>query len=152
DCARARRRGVRFPSRLLLNTECRASAMRGSRSDYHPARPPGSRDGIRLNQAISRAVQSVDRCLTSLNRFHPGGTMPRMSFAACLAAATALAASIAFAQPPANSGPPDLTVDAATRRSIVDTLCAKVTDRYVFPDRATAASRAIRRRFASHEY
>ncbi len=56
----------------------------------------------------------------------------------------------AQAQPPADQ--PDLAVDAATRARIVDSLTVQMERRYVFPDRGAEAARAIRRRFAAHQY
>src|SRR5262249_24564927 len=58
------------------------------------------------------------------------------------------------AQIAAPSGPSqkDLLLDAATRRAVIDTLCSKVERYYVFPDRAKAATKAIRKHYAAHEY
>ncbi|HEY3214980.1 MAG TPA: S41 family peptidase [Candidatus Eisenbacteria bacterium] len=47
---------------------------------------------------------------------------------------------------------PDGTVDAATRRVVVDTLVERIERLYVFPDKARATARALRRRWAAHEY
>ncbi len=47
---------------------------------------------------------------------------------------------------------PDLAIDAATRRAVVDTLAERIERLYVFPDKARATARALRRRLAAHEY
>ena len=67
--------------------------------------------------------------------------------------ATLAFASAAHAQFNAPMGDQqDLTVDAATRRVVVDSLIVAVDRHYVFPDQGKAAGRAIRRRFDAHEY
>ncbi len=71
--------------------------------------------------------------------------------AACVCAALALACR-AGAQAPPPASQPDLPLDAATRRVVLDSLCAEVTRHYVFPDRAQLAVKAIRRRAAAHAY
>lgn len=65
-----------------------------------------------------------------------------------------LAAASARAQlaAPAGPGQPDRTIDAGTRKAVVDTLCERIERYYVFPDRARAASQAIRKRYRRHEY
>ena len=60
------------------------------------------------------------------------------------------AASRAQAPPPPDQ--PDLVIDAATRRAVVDTLCDRVERHYVFPEKAREVTRAIRRRMSRHEY
>jgi len=68
-------------------------------------------------------------------------------------ALTVLAVSTAHAQYHAPGGDqPDMTLDAATRRAIVDSLVIQVPRHYVFPDRGKAAAQAIRKRFDRHEY
>ena len=47
---------------------------------------------------------------------------------------------------------PDLTIDAATRRAVVDTVSERIERRYVFRDKAAATARALRKRLAAHEY
>jgi hypothetical protein len=65
-----------------------------------------------------------------------------------LAALLPLAA--AAQAPPADQ--PDLTVDAATRKVVVDTLAERIERLYVFPDKARETARALRRRLAAREY
>jgi hypothetical protein len=76
---------------------------------------------------------------------------PRLYAFALFLGATLLA-SQALAQAPPTSGQDDLTITAATRRAVVDTLCDRVERHYVFPDRAKIATRAIRKRYNAHEY
>jgi hypothetical protein len=57
-----------------------------------------------------------------------------------------------LAQAPPSGGQPDLTIDAALRRAVVDTLCDRVERYYVFPDRAKIVAKAIRKRYNAHEY
>jgi hypothetical protein len=64
---------------------------------------------------------------------------------------------LALPRPAAAQAPPrpdqqDLTIDAATRRAVVDTLCDRIDRYYVFPDRAHTASSAVRKRMNKHEY
>ncbi|HKW51781.1 MAG TPA: hypothetical protein VJQ53_08625, partial [Candidatus Eisenbacteria bacterium] len=61
-------------------------------------------------------------------------------------------ATPARAQALASENQPDLTIDAATRRAVVDTLCDRIERHYVFPDRARTASKAIRKRMSAHDY
>jgi hypothetical protein len=65
---------------------------------------------------------------------------------------TLLLAPLARAQAPPSGGQPDLTIDAALRRAVIDTLCDRVDRYYVFPDRAKIATKAIRKRYNAHEY
>jgi len=58
----------------------------------------------------------------------------------------------ARAQALASENQPDLVIDAAMRRAVVDTLCDRMERRYVFPERARAASKAIRKRMSAHDY
>lgn len=67
-----------------------------------------------------------------------------------LLASTQAPAARAQAPPPPNQ--PDLPIDAALRRAVVDTLCDRIERYYVFPDRARAAARALHRRMSRHEY
>lgn len=55
-----------------------------------------------------------------------------------------------FAPPPPDQ--PDLTLDAATRRVVVDSLAAAVERHYVFPDRAKTTARALKKRLSGKEY
>src|SRR5687768_541997 len=60
-------------------------------------------------------------------------------------------ANIAAAQP----GPmdqPDLTIDAATRTKVIDTLLKRLNDSYVFPEVAKKMEHSIRDRVAKKEY
>ena len=62
---------------------------------------------------------------------------------------------LAVAVPPVlaqGSHPADLTVDAATRRQVIDGVLARLTEAYVFPDTAVAMERAIRDRVRRGEY
>jgi hypothetical protein len=65
-----------------------------------------------------------------------------------LAAAFPLAA-IAQGPPPEQ---PDMTIDAATRKAVVDTLAERIERLYVFPDKARETARALRKRLAAREY
>ena len=65
---------------------------------------------------------------------------------------TLLLSSQSYAQAPPSANQPDLTITAATRRAVVDTLCDRVDRYYVFPDRAKTATKAIRKRYNAHEY
>ena len=47
---------------------------------------------------------------------------------------------------------PDMTVDAATRKAVVDTLAERIERLYVFPDKARETARALRKRLAAREY
>ena len=68
-----------------------------------------------------------------------------LSFAVLLAIPSL--ASNAFAQfAPPRPGQADMTIDAATRAQVVDTLCAAIEARYVFPEVAKKVTRAIRAR------
>jgi retinol-binding protein 3 len=60
-------------------------------------------------------------------------------------------ANIAGAQP----GPmeqPDLTIDAATRTKVIDTILKRLNDSYVFPDVAKKMEQSIRERVEKKEY
>jgi len=76
---------------------------------------------------------------------------PRL-YACALALGASLLASAALAQAPPAPGQPDMTIDAATRRAVVDTLCDRVERYYVFPDRAKVLTKAIQKRYKAHEY
>lgn len=62
--------------------------------------------------------------------------------------ALALAAPARAQQAPA----PDLVVDSATRRTVIDAVVARLNEAYVFPDTARAMERAIRARQGRREY
>ncbi len=47
---------------------------------------------------------------------------------------------------------PDMKVDAAMRKAVVDTLAERIERLYVFPDKGRETSRALRKRLASREY
>lgn len=47
---------------------------------------------------------------------------------------------------------PDWTVDAATRKAVVDTIADRIDHLYVFPDKARETAKALRKRLAAHEY
>ena len=62
---------------------------------------------------------------------------------------------LAVAVPPVpaqGSHPADMTIDAATRRQVIDGALARLTEAYVFPDTAVAMERAIRDRVRRGEY
>ena len=64
----------------------------------------------------------------------------------CLFALSAV--SVSFAQPEQ----PDLTIDAATRTQVVDTILKRLNESYVFPDIAKKMEASIRERVAKKEY
>jgi len=64
----------------------------------------------------------------------------------CLFAFTVVTAG--FAQPEQ----PDLTVDAATRTQVIDTILKRLNESYVFPDIAKKMETSIRERVANKEY
>jgi C-terminal processing protease CtpA/Prc len=71
--------------------------------------------------------------------------------AAVLLLLTFMFASIACAQP----GPmdqPDLTIDAATRTKVIDTILKRLNDSYVFPDIAKKMEQSIKERVDKKEY
>jgi hypothetical protein len=71
---------------------------------------------------------------------------------ALLAVAAALALPAAgHAQPPPPEQP-DMVLDAAARRAVVDTLADRLERFYVFPDKGRDAARALKRRLSGHEY
>lgn len=47
---------------------------------------------------------------------------------------------------------PDLTIDAATRKEVIDTLLKRLNDAYVFPETAAKMEQAIRARVEKKEY
>src|SRR6266508_4144416 len=61
----------------------------------------------------------------------------------------AVAVSPALTQGPDQA---DMTVDAATRRQVVDGVLARLREAYVFPDTAAAMERAIRQRMRRGAY
>lgn len=64
----------------------------------------------------------------------------------------ALAVPPAAAQAPPPPDPPDMTLDAATRRAVVDTLAERIDRLYVFPDKGRETAKALRKRLAGREY
>jgi len=64
----------------------------------------------------------------------------------CLFALSAV--SVSFAQPEQ----PDLTIDAATRTQVVDTILKRLNESYVFPDIAKKMEASIRERVGKKEY
>ena len=64
----------------------------------------------------------------------------------CLFALSAI--SVSFAQPEQ----PDLTIDAATRTQVVDTILKRLNESYVFPDIAKKMEASIRERVGKKEY
>jgi hypothetical protein len=75
---------------------------------------------------------------------------PFAGIALLLLALAQAPAARAQAPPPADQ--PDLKVDLASRRAVVDTLCDRIERFYVFPDRAREVSKALRKRMSRHEY
>ena len=64
---------------------------------------------------------------------------------------TFMFASVASAQ----TGPmdqPDLTIDAATRTKVIDTILKRLNDSYVFPETAKKMETSIRERVSNKEY
>ncbi len=57
-------------------------------------------------------------------------------------------AAVGFAQ----VGPPDLTIDAATRTQVIDGILKRLNDSYVFPEVAKKMEQSIRERAAKKEY
>jgi hypothetical protein len=82
---------------------------------------------------------------------HPGPK--RLSFAAVALAATLASAPPALAQftpPPPDQ--PDLTIDAATRKAVIDSLTANIERRYVFPDLGKTVAKELRDRLRKGRY
>ncbi len=67
-----------------------------------------------------------------------------------LAPQARVAAAQGFAPPPPDQ--PDFTLDAATRRAVVDTLMDAVQRYYVFPERGQSTAKALKKRLAAREY
>ena len=76
---------------------------------------------------------------------------PCVSICALLLGSLLLAPAV-LAQAPPPPIRPDLTVTAAIRLAVVDTLCDRVERYYVFPERAKTVSKAIQNRYKAHEY
>src|SRR5215208_338946 len=56
---------------------------------------------------------------------------------------------------PAQQGPPeqpDMTVDAAARKEVIEGLLKRLNDAYVFPDTAAKIERSVRERLERGEY
>jgi len=62
------------------------------------------------------------------------------------------AATTAHAQLAAPPDQPDLTIDAATRKAVIESLAVAVQDHYVFPDQAKLVAKDLRRRLSRKEY
>lgn len=76
-------------------------------------------------------------------------TAPKVMFRVAVLCVFALSAVIAgIAQPEQ----PDLTVDAATRTQVIDTILKRLNESYVFPDIAKKMEDSIRERIAKKEY
>src|SRR5687768_14831188 len=59
------------------------------------------------------------------------------------------------ANAPAQQGPPeqpDMAVDAAARKEVIENLLKRLNDAYVFPDTAAKMEQAVRERLAKGEY
>src|SRR5215216_6123212 len=72
--------------------------------------------------------------------------------------ASALCACFMLVDPngaPARQGPPeqpDMAVDAAARKEVVENLLKRLNDTYVFPDTAAKVERAVRERLDKGDY
>jgi hypothetical protein len=71
-------------------------------------------------------------------------------FVVLAALAAAAPASAQFANPAFDQ--PDMTVDQATRKAVVDSLAARIEERYVFPDLAKTVARELRARSKKGRY
>src|SRR4029079_1496210 len=71
-------------------------------------------------------------------------------FVVLAALAAAAPASAQFANPAFDQ--PDMTVDQATRKAVVDTLAARIEERYVFPDLAKTVASVRRARSKKGRY
>ena len=78
----------------------------------------------------------------------PAGLVAAGLFVAALA--TAVPASAQFAAPPPDQ--PDMTVDAATRLAVVDSLASNIESRYVFPDLGKQVAKTLRERVRKGRY
>jgi hypothetical protein len=67
-----------------------------------------------------------------------------------LALALAAPASAQFSQPPPDQ--PDLTIDAATRAAVIDSLTFQIEQNYVFPDLAKKVAKTLRERAKKGRY
>src|SRR5262245_42953534 len=47
---------------------------------------------------------------------------------------------------------PDMTLDAAARKAVVDTLAERIDRLYIFPDKGKETAKALRKRLAAKEY
>src|SRR5687768_14932908 len=59
------------------------------------------------------------------------------------------------ANAPAQQGPPeqpDMAVDAAARKEVIESLIKRLNDAYIFPDTAAKMEQAVRARLAKGEY
>lgn len=69
---------------------------------------------------------------------------------------TLLGVATLFPLAAAAQGPPpeqpDMTLTAATRKAVVDTLADRIDRLYVFPDKARETAKALRKRLAAREY
>lgn len=78
--------------------------------------------------------------------------MRRLIFLSVLCIFALALAAPARAQALGSESQPDLVIDAATRRAVVDTLCDRVERYYVFADKAHIVTKAIRKRMSGHAY
>jgi hypothetical protein len=78
-------------------------------------------------------------------------TRKLVAFIILVAAAFCLHAPAGLAQGP--QGPqPDMTIDAATRASVINSIIKNLNDAYVFPETAKKMEQALRERLANKEY
>jgi retinol-binding protein 3 len=72
--------------------------------------------------------------------------------AALFAFALVLGAAPASAQMPGRPDDPDLPLDAATRRAVIDTLADRMERHYVFPDKGREVARDLQKRLKARQY
>src|SRR4026209_458526 len=79
----------------------------------------------------------------------PKTTTSKVIFRLAILCSLALSyAIVSFAQPEQQ----DLTIDAATRTQVVDTILKRLNESYVFPDVAKKMEQSIRERVTKKEY
>jgi len=78
--------------------------------------------------------------------------MKRLSTAAALAAVSILCLHAPAAAQQPGPQQPDLTIDAATRKQVIDAALKRLNDAYVFPEAAQAMEKAVRASAAKGDY
>src|SRR5688572_31355819 len=76
--------------------------------------------------------------------------MKRWIYSFAIAVAMLLSQRVLMAQGP--QAQPDMTIDAATRSSVIEDALKKLNDYYVFPETAKKMEQAVRDRLARKEY